>query len=69
MELQVGPTGKTVGIDHIPELVNMSVDNVRKHHGELLDSGRLKLIGKLKENFLIIFILVNFGFSWRRTSR
>jgi hypothetical protein len=34
-----------VGIDHIPELVELSIQNVKKDHPELLLSGRLKLIG------------------------
>jgi len=26
----VGPSGKVVGIDHIPELVNWSIENLQK---------------------------------------
>jgi len=44
MALMVGPRGKVVGIEHIPELVDLSIKNVRKHHGDLLDSGRLTLV-------------------------
>jgi len=44
MALMVGQTGRVVGIEHIPELVTASIQNVRKNHAELLDSGRLKLI-------------------------
>jgi len=44
MALMVGETGRVVGIDHIPDLVEMSVQNVRKEHANLIDSGRLKLI-------------------------
>lgn len=44
--LQVGPTGKVVGIDHIPELVQASLQNLRADDPELLDSGRVKLIGE-----------------------
>ena len=42
---QLGEGGKAVGIDHIEELVNSSIANVRKDPelGRLLDSGRLKL--------------------------
>ncbi|XP_048831133.1 l-isoaspartyl protein carboxyl methyltransferase, like isoform X1 [Brienomyrus brachyistius] len=40
----VGPTGKVVGIDHIPELVQASLQNLRADDPELLDSGRVKLI-------------------------
>jgi len=44
MAHMVGPTGKVVGIEHIKELVDLSIKNVRKNHAELLDSGRLTLI-------------------------
>lgn len=44
MALMVGETGKAVGIDHIPELVNYSIENVRRDKPYLLDSGRVKLI-------------------------
>ncbi|XP_054265089.1 protein-L-isoaspartate(D-aspartate) O-methyltransferase-like isoform X1 [Macrosteles quadrilineatus] len=44
MSLMVGETGKAVGIDHIPELVNYSKDNVMKDKPELLTSGRVKLV-------------------------
>lgn len=43
---QVGPKGKVVGIDHIKELVDDSVNNVRKDDPLLLSSGRVKLLGK-----------------------
>ncbi|KAG8244638.1 Protein-L-isoaspartate(D-aspartate) O-methyltransferase [Homalodisca vitripennis] len=45
MALMVGETGRAVGIDHIPELVNYSYDNVMKDKPELLASGRVKLVG------------------------
>ena len=40
----IGPSaggGKVVGVEHIPELVEQSVINVRKHHAEAINSGRL----------------------------
>ncbi|GMR62900.1 hypothetical protein PMAYCL1PPCAC_33095, partial [Pristionchus mayeri] len=40
MAIMVGPRGKVVGIEHIPELVEMSKRNIEKHHGDLLSSGR-----------------------------
>lgn len=36
--------GKVVGIDHVSELVEWSVENVRKSHGSLLDDGTLALL-------------------------
>lgn len=37
MAVMVGETGKVVGIDHIPELVQSSIDNVKRSNPELLD--------------------------------
>jgi len=43
---QVGEKGVAVGIDHIEELVHLSVDNVNKSPdtAKLLKSGRLQLV-------------------------
>ncbi|XP_007458817.1 PREDICTED: protein-L-isoaspartate(D-aspartate) O-methyltransferase isoform X4 [Lipotes vexillifer] len=40
----VGPSGKVIGIDHIKELVDDSVNNVRKDDPMLLSSGRVQLV-------------------------
>nr|XP_009684114.1 PREDICTED: protein-L-isoaspartate(D-aspartate) O-methyltransferase isoform X2 [Struthio camelus australis] len=40
----VGPKGQVVGIDHIKELVDDSINNVKKDDPTLLSSGRVKLI-------------------------
>ena len=44
--LQVGDSGKVVGIDHIDELVSLADSNIRKSNtlGKLIDSERLKLV-------------------------
>ena len=44
--VQVGPSGRAVGIDHIPELVEDSVKNVKKDPElvKLMDSGQMKLV-------------------------
>lgn len=44
--MQVGPSGKVVGIDHIDELVQSSIKNVQADDPDLLASGRIKLVGK-----------------------
>ena len=44
MAVMVGETGKVVGIEHIPELVELSKKNIAKGNNNLLTSGRLKLI-------------------------
>lgn len=43
--MQIGATGKVVGIEHIEELVRASVKNVQADDPELLTSGRIKLVG------------------------
>lgn len=48
MALLVGPTGKAIGIDHIPRLVDKSVENVRKDKPELLEAERVKLVGEFR---------------------
>ncbi len=40
----VGERGRVIGIDHIRDLVRWSEKNVKKHHGNLLESGRVKLV-------------------------
>lgn len=44
--MQTGPTGRVVGIEHIDELVQMSIKNVQADNPELLSSGRIKLVGE-----------------------
>jgi len=44
MALMVGPAGKAVGIDHIPDLVNMSINNVKRDNPSLLASNRVILV-------------------------
>ncbi|XP_064621451.1 protein-L-isoaspartate(D-aspartate) O-methyltransferase-like isoform X2 [Lineus longissimus] len=46
MAHMVGNTGKVVGIDHIDELVNESISNIRKNEktAAFLESGTLKLV-------------------------
>uniref|UniRef100_A0A8C8Y9V6 Protein-L-isoaspartate(D-aspartate) O-methyltransferase n=1 Tax=Panthera leo TaxID=9689 RepID=A0A8C8Y9V6_PANLE len=40
----VGSTGRVIGIDHIKELVDDSINNVRKDDPMLLSSGRVQLV-------------------------
>lgn len=46
MAIMVGENGKAVGIDHIPELVKNSIENVKKDNPELLNSQRIILESK-----------------------
>lgn len=42
----IGPTGVVYGVDHMSELVELSKSNIQNDCKELLESGRVKLIGK-----------------------
>ncbi|XP_064485568.1 protein-L-isoaspartate(D-aspartate) O-methyltransferase-like [Ornithodoros turicata] len=44
MALMIGNNGLVVGIDHIPELVNMSIKNIKKDQPGLIESQRIKMI-------------------------
>ncbi|CAJ0582744.1 unnamed protein product, partial [Mesorhabditis spiculigera] len=44
MAKMVTPRGKVVGIEHIDELVNKSLQNIKKHHSDLIKSGHLEVI-------------------------
>ena len=37
----VGPQGRAVGVEHIPELVELSKKNTMKDHPEFLQEGRV----------------------------
>lgn len=42
----MGEKGRVIGIDHIKGLVDFSIANVKKDKPWLLESGRVKLMGK-----------------------
>ncbi|XP_064483908.1 protein-L-isoaspartate(D-aspartate) O-methyltransferase-like isoform X1 [Ornithodoros turicata] len=44
MALMVGKTGLAVGIDHIPELINQSIENIKLDQPGLYESKRIKLV-------------------------
>lgn len=46
MAIMVGPTGRVIGIEHMPQLVEQSKRNIAKGNSDLINSGRLKIIGK-----------------------
>lgn len=53
MAIMLGDSGKAVGIDHIPELVEKSLENVKKDNPELLKSKRVILESKRSEKISI----------------
>lgn len=44
MALMTGPSGKVIGVEHIPDLVTLSLRNISQHHSHLLTSQRLTII-------------------------
>ncbi|VBB26362.1 unnamed protein product [Acanthocheilonema viteae] len=44
MALMVGRRGRVVGIDHIKELVDLSITNINKHHSDLFLDGRITMV-------------------------
>ncbi|VDM92989.1 unnamed protein product [Onchocerca ochengi] len=42
--LTVGRRGRVIGIDHIKQLVDLSINNINKHHSDLLMDGRLTMV-------------------------
>lgn len=47
MAIMLGDNGKAVGIDHIPELVEKSIKNVKKDNPKLLSTKRVILESKV----------------------
>ena len=45
MGFMVGSRGRVIGIDHIPELIEMSMRNVREDCPHFIKEGRVKFIG------------------------
>ncbi|KIH54943.1 putative protein-L-isoaspartate O-methyltransferase, partial [Ancylostoma duodenale] len=44
MALMTGSSGKVVGIEHIPQLVELAKENTMKHHADLINSGRILFV-------------------------
>lgn len=44
MAYMLGPTGKTIGVEHAPDLVEMSKRNVESFDHSYLSTGRIKFI-------------------------
>jgi len=47
MAFLVGSGGRVVGIEHIPELIEISTRNVREDNSHFLKEDRIKFVGKL----------------------
>uniref|UniRef100_A0A1I8EYU8 protein-L-isoaspartate(D-aspartate) O-methyltransferase n=2 Tax=Wuchereria bancrofti TaxID=6293 RepID=A0A1I8EYU8_WUCBA len=44
MALMVGRRGRVIGIDHIKELVDLSISNINKHHSDLFMDVRITMV-------------------------
>ena len=51
---KVGERGVTVGIDINPDVVDLSIENIKKDQLNLIETGCIKMRGKIK---LIMFFL------------
>jgi protein-L-isoaspartate(D-aspartate) O-methyltransferase len=58
----VGKGGKVIGIDYVPQLVEWSLKNVKKHDQDLIDSGTIQLKGKSIQNAFLMFLV---GDGWK----
>ena len=47
MAVMVGQTGRVIGVEHIPELVEQSKKNIAKGNSNLLKSKRIQIFGEL----------------------
>lgn len=47
MAHMVGPRGCVIGIEHIPELVEASIQNVTEDNHHFIEDGRVKFLGKI----------------------
>lgn len=57
MAFMVGIRGKVVGIEHIPELMELSIKAVQQDCPHFLDEGRIKFVGKGIVFFFFRFVL------------
>ena len=56
MGVMVSSEGRAVGIDHIPELQALATRNIQEDRPDLLESGRVVLVGKFTFFWDFIFI-------------
>lgn len=57
MALMLGANGVAVGIEHMPELQEKAKRNIQADHPELLNNGRIELVGLFKENMFFEYNL------------
>jgi protein-L-isoaspartate(D-aspartate) O-methyltransferase len=53
MAIMTGSTGRAIGIDHVPQLIQQSIETVKRHFINLMQTQRLRfIIGDGKQGFL-----------------
>lgn len=46
MGVMVGPEGRVIGVEHVPELVEKSKRNIGKGHADLIRTKRVRILGE-----------------------
>lgn len=64
MAFMVGSRGRVIGIDHIPELIEISTKNVSEDCPHFIQEERVKFVGKNMRNYKTLQLL--FTNSWCR---
>ncbi|XP_020285312.1 protein-L-isoaspartate(D-aspartate) O-methyltransferase-like isoform X2 [Pseudomyrmex gracilis] len=61
MAFMVGPRGRVIGVEHIPELIEISTRNVREDNPHFLKEGRIKFVGKPPQCLTrsVLYILIS----------
>ena len=57
MAMMVGEEGLVIGVEHIPELVDLSKRNITKGNADLLKSKRVKIMGESQSCSDIAFLV------------
>lgn len=47
MAFMVGPKGRVVGVEHIPELIGIATKNIEEDCPHFLKEGRVKFVGEI----------------------
>lgn len=56
MGFMVGPKGRVVGVEHIPELIEIATKNIQADCPHLLRDGRVKFVGEILSQGLIALL-------------
>lgn len=59
MAFMVGPRGRVIGIDHIPELIEISTKNVSEDCPHFIKEERVKFVGKKMRSYKRVAISIH----------